>query len=564
MTKKWSLMMRLMVFVNLVSVIIIVGLSVFSAKDSMERTTNQIKNEMETLGNTIKLTSSEYVWNLNSEGLKNISQQLIPNEAIEGVYFHDAKNVELAKAEDKDEDMKTGKKHEELKLPIIYGPDKQTIGFVTMKYNLDAVENLKKNMIKKTVIIVLVAQAFMLFIIWLLLKRTTNSLSTIASNLRVVSEQTKDSSESVRAISEEVSSATTEQAASIQETVSTLDEITSMVNTSVESAQNSAKKAEDSHSIANSGKDVVRNMISSMEEIDESNKNIMDEISKSNERIAGIVKVIDEISKKTTVINDIVFQTKLLSFNASVEAARAGEHGKGFAVVAEEVGNLAQMSGKASNEISQMLQESIKKVNDIITETNRNVQRLIEEGNSKVKKGVEIADQCGRVLDEVVDNAAVVKTMMNEVSVASKEQAEGVKNISQAMNQLDQTTHSNANAANRSFQNSKELSQQAEKLKQSVEDLEKEIFGGQVKVVKSQEKSNVIPLKRDTKSNVKTVETKTSKPEMTKSEIPAAKKEMSKASDSQLKEVEPVKAAVNEKKSNLAIPSSNDPRFEDV
>ncbi len=299
----------------------------------------------------------------------------------------------------------------------------------------------------------------------------------IAEKLRGVSQKNQASSEEVKTISEEVSSATQEQASSIQETVTTLDQITSMVNTSVESALNSSIKAEESLNIANEGKGVVKEMIYSMEQIDKSNKDIMEEIKNSNERISSIVKVINEISQKTAVINDIVFQTKLLSFNASVEAARAGENGKGFAVVAEEVGNLAQMSGKASSEISQILGDSIKTVNTIISETNHNIQKLIDVGNSKVKEGVEVAGRCGKVLDEVVDNAALVKTMMNEVSVASREQAEGVKNISLAMNQLDQTTLSNSNTAQRSFQSSKELSVQASELQSNVVELEVEIFG---------------------------------------------------------------------------------------
>ena len=78
--------------------------------------------------------------------------------------------------------------------------------------------------------------------------------------------------------------------------------------------------------------------------------------------ILGYIKSIEE---KTKVINDIVFQTKLLSFNASVEAARAGEQGKGFAVVAEEVGNLATMSGTSAEEISKLLESSISHIESI-------------------------------------------------------------------------------------------------------------------------------------------------------------------------------------------------------
>lgn len=102
-------------------------------------------------------------------------------------------------------------------------------------------------------------------------------------------------------------------------------------------------------------------MIHSITEISESNDRIMSQVADGNRKISEIVQVISEIGNKTKVINDIVFQTKLLSFNASVEAARAGEHGKGFAVVAEEVGNLAQMSGNAAKEISDMLNGSVSR-----------------------------------------------------------------------------------------------------------------------------------------------------------------------------------------------------------
>src|SRR5690606_26588483 len=123
-------------------------------------------------------------------------------------------------------------------------------------------------------------------------------------------------------------------------------------------------------------------------------------------------------------------------FNASVEAARAGEHGKGFAVVAEEVGNLAQMSGVAAREIETMLSNSIGQVESVIRETNDSVSRLIESGKSKVESGVAIAARCEEVLDDVVRNVAEVKSMMGEVAHGSHEQAEGVNNITTAMNQL--------------------------------------------------------------------------------------------------------------------------------
>lgn len=493
-----------MVSINLTVAILIIAVTYSLTTDAIREARAQAVEEIESLAKTLSISVVDDVLENKIEDLNFVTAELLEDDAIEAVYFYNLENKLLSKAEEKDLTSPDHTKIYDLKTPIINPVDKKNIGTLEIKYNQDKATTLQQNLILRSTISFIIAQFLVFIIAWLILRNTTKNLGEIASTIKSVSDQTKLSSESVKAISEEVSSSTTEQAASIQETVSTLDEITSMVNTSVDGAQNSAKKAEESHTIANDGKEVVKEMMTSMEEIDRSNRNIMEEISKSNERISSITKVIDEISQKTTVINDIVFQTKLLSFNASVEAARAGEHGKGFAVVAEEVGNLAQMSGKASNEISDMLQESINRVNEIINETNRNVQKLINEGNEKVKRGVTIADRCGKVLDEVVDNAAIVKNMMNEVLVASKEQADGVRNITQAMNQLDQTTHANANAANRSFENSKELSMQAENLKKNVEVLEVEIFGGnnlyslqKAKNEKTKNFDNVLPLKKE-------------------------------------------------------------------
>lgn len=538
-------MKRLMVSINLTVAVLIIAVTYTLTSDAIKEARSQAIEEIESLARTLSISVVDDVEENKIDDLKIVSAKLLEDEAIDAVYFYATNDKVLASSE---EPNLANKKTYQLKTPIQNPKDNKEIGNLVIKYNQNKATQLEDNLIIRSAISFIIAQFLVFTIAWLILRNTTKNLGEIASTIKNVSDQTKLSSESVKTISEEVSSSTTQQAASIQETVSTLDEITSMVNTSVDGAQNSAKKAEESHTIANDGKEVVKEMMTSMEEIDRSNRNIMEEISKSNERISSITKVIDEISQKTTVINDIVFQTKLLSFNASVEAARAGEHGKGFAVVAEEVGNLAQMSGKASNEISDMLQESINRVNEIINETNRNVQKLIDEGNSKVKKGVAIADRCGKVLDEVVDNAAIVKNMMNEVLVASKEQADGVRNITQAMNQLDQTTHANANSANRSFENSKELSLQAENLKKNVEVLEVEIFGGsnvysiqKIKTEKPKNFDNVLPLKKEEAKHFDLP-----KKEITKFETPKpTPKPVAKATDfvAEKSKVEPQKKA---------------------
>ena len=115
-----------------------------------------------------------------------------------------------------------------------------------------------------------------------------------------------------------------------------------MVKRNEENAEGSKIISDQGMQSSEAGRKAMTSMMEAIHEIDESNKDILKTVEDSNNNISEISNSIRQIGEKTKVINDIVFQTKLLSFNASVEAARAGEQGKGFAVVAEEVGNLAR------------------------------------------------------------------------------------------------------------------------------------------------------------------------------------------------------------------------------
>lgn len=213
------------------------------------------------------------------------------------------------------------------------------------------------------------------------LKSVTKTIDEVISSLSENSSQVTAAAGQIAASSEELSQSVTEQAASLEETAASIEEMSSMVQKNASNAQEATDLANGSRDNANKGQQVVVNMIHAIDDINTSNKNIMLQINESNQQISEIVNVIKEIATKTKVINDIVFQTKLLSFNASVEAARAGEQGKGFAVVAEEVGSLAQMSGNAADEISVLLDNSIHKVDSIVRSTQEKVEVLIKEGS---------------------------------------------------------------------------------------------------------------------------------------------------------------------------------------
>ena len=556
MQKKRSLMFRLMTAVNISAMIILITMTSFILTKTTSEVESLTKEEIHVLLGSIRFTLADYVKNTDLKNLQTLAADIVEDEIINEVFIYDKDKKILATAKTKNAKViaQTTKFYEEKVDIVKLGEEKAgAVGSVVIKYNHNKITDVKKEFYMIGGIAIIISQLLLAFVMWFALSKSIKAINSTTAKLNELSLSTSNSSKEVESISEEVSSSANEQASSIQETVATLDEITSQVTTTVESVNNSNKKSEESLVIANEGKIVVNEMIHSMESIGQSNKEVMDEIARGNERIGGIVKIITEISQKTKVINDIVFQTKLLSFNASVEAARAGEHGKGFSVVAEEIGKLALVSGTASTEIATILSDSIVKVNSVIEETNKNVQKLTNEGNDKVTSGMKIATRCGVVLEDVVTNATIVKNMMNEISVASKEQAEGVRNIAAARNQLDQATLNNNKAAAMSSENAKRLSQLSTSLQFAVVELEKEIFGG-IKTTEAPAAIKVVEKK---------VEIKKSTPKKDNVLPLVAKKETPSPSPVIAKKVESNPPIVATKASG-STPAYNDPRFEDV
>ena len=173
----------------------------------------------------------------------------------------------------------------------------------------------------------------------------------------------------------------------------------------------------------------------------------INDIQKSSDETAKIIKVIDEIA----------FQTNLLALNAAVEAARAGEAGKGFAVVAEEVRNLAMRSAEAAKNTATMIEGSVKSANS----------------------GVEISSaEVGKVLGEIVtSNFQNGGSGRGKFPPPAPEQAQGIDQVNTAVSQMDKVTQQNAANAEESASASEELSAQAEQMKSVVVDLIKLVKG---------------------------------------------------------------------------------------
>ncbi|MDD4975291.1 MAG: methyl-accepting chemotaxis protein [Bacteriovorax sp.] len=307
--------------------------------------------------------------------------------------------------------------------------------------------------------------------------KTSTALNNVKSELVKTFDQIVENSSRVAKAAEQLSESTNQQASAIQETSASMEEMNSMIKKTAESASESTRLSRSSAENAFKGRETSEHLMRSVNEIDENNKSIMIEVQRGNEKIGEIVGLINEIGTKTKVINDIVFQTKLLSFNASVEAARAGEQGKGFAVVAEEVGNLAQMSGKAAMEISALLEDSTHKVKSVIDETQKGVGDILTKGNQVVRQGLSVADETAKILKIIDGDVKIVDSNISEISIASDEQSKGADQVAQALHQLDQATHVNSSLSQQLFGYSKELTHQTDKLKLAVHELQKVVEG---------------------------------------------------------------------------------------
>lgn len=236
------------------------------------------------------------------------------------------------------------------------------------------------------------------------------------------------------------------------------------------------EKAQIAKNTANEGEHIVKNMTRSIAESCDENQKVQTEVDKVLNEVTKIVESIKLIQDKTQLINDIVFQTKLLSFNASVEAARAGEHGKGFSVVAEEVGKLAEVSGKASLEIHEMIEDSVKQVEEIVDKSGSSLKSVIGESTEKINATKSNIDKCNELFLSIIGNVNNIHSNITEVSRKAEEKVVAIDEVNDRFVNLKLVSEQSSTVAHTVSNLTNKLQEDSTKLEQVSKDLN-EKFG---------------------------------------------------------------------------------------
>ena len=276
--------------------------------------------------------------------------------------------------------------------------------------------------------VVLVLFAVLSFLLVRVMMGIGSSIRTLAEEMTTNSHEVMSASQQVSGSAQELSKGAQSQAAAIEETAAAMEEIAATARLNTEHAGQCADLMAATATGVDQTNHRLREMLGSM-----------DSIRESSGKVSHIIKTIDEIA----------FQTNLLALNAAVEAARAGTAGMGFAVVADEVRTLAQRSAEAARGTAALIEESIARA---------------EQGSTKLS-------QVQEAITVITANAQDVKGLVDGMSIAARQQTDGIEQVRSALTSMEQTSQRTAALAEEAAAASEELAAQSELARQSAHSL---------------------------------------------------------------------------------------------
>lgn len=280
-----------------------------------------------------------------------------------------------------------------------------------------------------------------------------DNFARVLERVRSAAINVSSSANEILVSSEEMANGATQQDQEITNTSSAVEELTVSMKQVSNNAEASAEAARRALDAAEQGNRAVRDTLEGMQRIRASVQATAKKIKSLGDRSL-------EISEIINVINDITEQTNLLALNAAIEAARAGEAGRGFAVVADEVRKLAEHSRNATKDIAALIKA-------IQAETNEAVV-VMEEGTKEVEVGARLADQAGRALDAISSVVRQSAELVQEISLASKQQVRGTEGVANAMQIISNITRQTSQGARQTAHTVEQMVKLSEQLNEAL------------------------------------------------------------------------------------------------
>ena len=492
---KHSLVFKIVGTTFIVYSLVTIIITFYQMYNEFTLTQKRIKNDINIASTTIKSTLIEAMWNVDNELIQVTLRGLVKNPSILGSIVYDSEALLIEKSASEEVNV------EKFDLKIINNPfnlteptsfnyelikDDEKIG----SFVVYSSENLIWDSIKSRYWIIILNKVIeisvLLLVLFLLCRqllkplniiltsvneiskgnldtvvvyqsndefgqvadsfnKMTQELANIIKTIATVSHNISNATQDMASGNRDISTRTHQQSSSLDETASAMEKINSIVQKNAEDVNSADVITKQARETVVGSKtqllDTVNNSI-------DMNHDILQNLQTTNTDVVGAMEKIMDSSKKiegiTTLMNDIAFQTNLLALNASVEAARAGEHGKGFAVVASEVRKLAHRSAKASTEIGVLIQTSLENIS-----SGRKLVKDSEEWMNEMRTKIEtmlnnLKTESDSNLNEILLSVKEVTEVMENIKVASQEQAEGVEQINRTIADMGLTTQENS------------------------------------------------------------------------------------------------------------------------
>lgn len=384
------------------------------------RTQQVLLSHLENIFNFVNKTSISLIFNYDTEGLENIAQAAVDGKEIQYFVFYDAGGKQLTKKSQVIESSALVVFERNLT-----DEGGKVIGKFKAGVNTAGTQEQVWEMALAMGASIAGVIAILSIAILLVVTRSIRPIGVEAKKLEETSNSLVGTSGSLESLGQNLEGVAGELSASVTESNAAVTEIQSMIMGTISSLHGCNDRLNQATDKAKNGALVIDRLGRSMEDL-----------GTASVELENLVKIIAEIGDRTKVINDIVFKTQLLSFNASIEAARAGEHGRGFAVVAEEVGNLAQLSGQAAHNIRDLIERSRKEVDGML--------QLVQ---GKVTEGKTVASDVVQVFGGISDDMFQISDQLRSVEKASEQQKTSLQQVDIAVTKLSQSVQKNSDVA---------------------------------------------------------------------------------------------------------------------